>query len=116
MGQYNQIKSKYPEITVAVDVDRVNGVKTLLAKNNPPEVILLDDAFQHRKVAGGFNILLTPYNDLYINDTMLPTGNLREKVSGADRANLIIVSKCPSIISEEEQFEITKNLTVVIQI
>jgi tetraacyldisaccharide 4'-kinase len=106
-----QYYQKFKNIIVCVDADRVNAIQQLQKLANPPQVILLDDAFQHRKVAGGFNILLTPYNDLYINDTMLPTGNLREKVSGADRANLIIVSKCPSIISEEEQFEITKKLT-----
>jgi len=78
--------------------------------NNTPDVILLDDAFQHRKVEVGFNILLTPYGNLYVDDTMLPTGDLREKVSGADRAQIIIVTKCPENLSEEEQFSIADKL------
>ncbi|REE82319.1 lipid-A-disaccharide kinase [Lutibacter oceani] len=105
-----QYYQKFKDIIVCVDADRTNAIQQLQELVNPPQLILLDDAFQHRKVAGGFNILLTPYNDLYVNDTMLPTGNLREKVSGAGRANLIIVTKCPETLSEDEQFEITKKL------
>ncbi|MDD3722258.1 MAG: tetraacyldisaccharide 4'-kinase [Lutibacter sp.] len=105
-----QIYLKYPEVIVCVDVNRSNGITKLEQLKNPPEVILLDDAFQHRKVRGGLNILLTTFANLYVNDTMLPTGNLREKASGATRAQVIIVTKCSAAISENEQSEIIKKL------
>ncbi|HEY9221814.1 MAG TPA: tetraacyldisaccharide 4'-kinase [Lutibacter sp.] len=105
-----QIHIKYPEIIVCVDADRTNGIRKLEELENPPQVILLDDAFQHRKVRGGFNMLLTTYDKLYVNDTMLPTGDLREKASGANRAQAIVVTKCPADISETAQNEITKKL------
>ena len=105
-----QIHLKYPEAIVCVDANRTNGITKLEEMENSPQVILLDDAFQHRKVRGGFNILLTTYDNLYVNDTMLPTGDLREKASGANRAQAIVVTKCPADISENEQMEITKKL------
>ncbi|MBE0422582.1 MAG: tetraacyldisaccharide 4'-kinase [Lutibacter sp.] len=105
-----QIHLKFPEAIVCVDADRTNGITKLEELENPPMVILLDDAFQHRKVRGGFNILLTTYLNLYVNDTMLPTGDLRENASGANRAQAIIVTKCPADISENEQKEIIKML------
>jgi len=105
-----QIHLKYPEIIVSVDADRTNGIKQLEQLEIPPQVILLDDAFQHRKVQGGFNVLLTTYANLYVNNAMLPTGNLREKASGADRAQVIIVTKCAADISEKEQAKISKEL------
>ncbi|QCX38028.1 tetraacyldisaccharide 4'-kinase [Aureibaculum algae] len=105
-----QYYKKFSKVIVAVDADRVNGIHQLTQLVDNPEVILLDDAFQHRKVEAGLNVLLTPYNDLYVDDKMLPTGNLREKVSGAERAKLIVVTKCPSELNEKEQFEITKKL------
>jgi len=105
-----QFYKKFPEILVCVDENRVAAIKKLKALEVPPDIVLLDDAFQHRKVAGGFNILLTPYGNLYVDDSMLPTGNLRERVDGADRAQVIIVTKCPTILSENEQFEITKKI------
>jgi tetraacyldisaccharide 4'-kinase len=98
-----QFYTKFNSIQVAVDADRKNGIEQLLSQKMKPEVILLDDAFQHRKVKAGFYILLTSYNDFYSNDCMLPTGNLRESRSGANRANLIIVTKCPKDLSIEEQ-------------
>ena len=101
---------KFPTIIVSVDVDRRNGIQQLKQLESPPEIILLDDAFQHRKVEGGFSILLTSYQNLYVDDVMLPTGNLREKVSGAERAQVIIVTKCPTDLNEEAQFEIAKKL------
>ncbi len=105
-----QYYQKFKDIIVAVDTDRVNGIKQLKKLHSPPEIILLDDAFQHRKVTAGFNILLTPYNDLYVDDTMLPTGNLREKIEGATRAQMIVVTKCPKELTDEQQFEVAKKL------
>lgn len=105
-----QFYKKFPNIQVAVDANRKNGIEQLLSQSNKPDVILLDDAFQHRKVKAGFYILLTAYNDLFINDFMLPTGNLRESRSGAKRADMIIVTKCPRDISELAQNKIKKSL------
>lgn len=105
-----QYYKKFKDIIVAVDADRVNGINQLKLLESPPEIILLDDAFQHRKVQAGFNILLTPYNDLYVDDAVLPSGNLREKIEGADRAQVIIVTKCPNNLSEKEQYEIAAKL------
>ena len=107
-----QFYSKFPNIQVAVDVDRKNGIEQLLYQTSKPEIILLDDAFQHRKVKAGFYILLTPYNELYCDDFQLPTGNLRESRSGAKRANIIIVTKCPSDLSNESRNEIIKKLNI----
>ncbi|RTY74344.1 tetraacyldisaccharide 4'-kinase [Flavobacterium sp. LS1R10] len=107
-----QFYQKFPSIQVAVDADRKNGIEQLLSQSIKPEVILLDDAFQHRKVKAGFYILLTSYGDLYSDDCMLPTGNLRESQSGAARANVIMVTKCPHNLSFEEQDDIKKRLKV----
>jgi len=108
-----QYYQKFSTIKIAVDADRVNGIEELNRLEEKPEVILLDDAYQHRKVEGGFNILLTAYDDLYIDDKMLPTGNLREQVSGAKRAQVIIVTKCPNDLSEDTQLNIEKKLHTI---
>ncbi|SFZ93818.1 tetraacyldisaccharide 4'-kinase [Flaviramulus basaltis] len=97
---YNKYKK---DIDVAVDADRQNGIEELVSLEQVPDVILLDDAFQHRKVKAGFNILLTTYSNPYFNDMVLPTGNLREPKIGAKRANIIIVTKCPEGLSEAEK-------------
>src|SRR5690606_8886804 len=78
--------------------------------NPSPEVIVLDDAYQHRKVKAGFYILLTAYGDIYADDYLLPAGNLREGRSGAKRADVIVVTKCPADITEAEQQKIKKKL------
>ena len=105
-----QYYEKFKNIQVAVDADRKNGIEQLLSQVNKPEVILLDDAFQHRKVKAGFYILLTSYGDLYSDDFILPTGNLRESRSGAKRANVVIVTKCPVTLSLDEQNQIKRYL------
>lgn len=105
-----QFFQKFATIQVSVDADRKNGIEQLLAQQEKPEIILLDDAFQHRKVKAGFYILLTSYGDLYSDDFLLPTGNLRECKSGAKRANVIIVTKCPSSLSSNERNEIKNKL------
>lgn len=103
-----QFFSKFKKIQVAVDANRKNGIEQLLSQKNQSQVILLDDAFQHRKVKAGFYILLTSYADLYADDWMLPTGNLREYRSNANRAQVIIVTKCPPNLSQESQ-QIVRN-------
>jgi tetraacyldisaccharide 4'-kinase len=107
-----QLYQKFDNIQVAVDADRKNGIQQLLSQEPKPEVILLDDAFQHRKVKAGFYIMLTSFGDLYSDDFMLPTGNLRECRSGVKRANVIIVTKCPATLSVEEQNQIKDSLKV----
>lgn len=101
-----QFYKKFPNIQVAVDTDRKNGITQLLLQHKKPDIILLDDAFQHRKVKAGFYILLTAYSDLFCDDFILPTGNLRESRSGKSRANIIVVTKCPATISKAEQEQI----------
>lgn len=98
-----QFKQKFPGITVAVCADRRTGIDQLKGK---AEIVLLDDAFQHRKVKPSFHILLTPYHDLYMDDLILPAGNLRESARGIKRADIVIVTKCPNNISYAEQQEI----------
>lgn len=95
-----QFHLKFPDVMVTVDANRSHGIQRLLPSK--PEVILLDDAFQHRKVKAGFYILLTAYNDLYADDFMLPMGNLRESRSGAHRADIVIVTKCPKSLPGSE--------------
>ncbi|MCB0461541.1 MAG: tetraacyldisaccharide 4'-kinase [Flavobacteriaceae bacterium] len=107
-----QFYQKFSEIIVSVGEDRQLAIEQLLQLEKSPEVLLLDDAFQHRKVQAGLNILLTSYNDLYVNDMVLPTGNLREPKSGAKRADLIIVTKCPENISVKEQEKIKDELKI----
>jgi tetraacyldisaccharide 4'-kinase len=96
-----QIKQKFPETTVAVCENRVKGVKTLLEEKNEkiPDVILLDDAFQHRRIAAGINILLIDYNRPLKDDLLLPAGRLREGISQMQRANVIVFTKCPNEIT-----------------
>ena len=105
-----QIKRKFPDVTVAVDADRVGGVKRLLELKDKPEVILLDDAFQHRWLEAGYYILLTPYSQPYTRDYLLPAGNLRELRSGASRAHCIIVTKCPPNLGKSEMDALHKEL------
>ena len=75
-----------------------------------PELILLDDAFQHRKVKAGLNILLTTYDNLYTHDFMLPSGNLREPKTGANRADIIVVTKCPMQLSNLEKKTVLRQI------
>lgn len=101
-----QLHQKFKDVIVSVDGDRQNGIAKLSELQESPEIILLDDAFQHRKVKAGLNILLTTYNKLYVDDFTLPTGNLREPKYGAKRAQIIIVTKCPNDLNEDERQKI----------
>ncbi|WP_026933660.1 tetraacyldisaccharide 4'-kinase [Christiangramia echinicola] len=103
-----QFKIKFPETIVAVDANRREGIEEL--KKYSPDLILLDDAFQHRKVQAGLYILLTAFGDLYTDDFVLPVGNLRESSKGAERAQIIIVTKCPDDLSSSEMSRIRKKL------
>ncbi|WP_297087246.1 tetraacyldisaccharide 4'-kinase [uncultured Draconibacterium sp.] len=96
-----QIKNKFPDVTVSVCEDRVKGVEKLLepAEGKTPDVVLLDDAFQHRRITPGINILLIDYNRQIKNDTLLPAGRLREGVYQMRRANIILFTKCPEEVT-----------------
>lgn len=111
-----QIHQKFPQITVAVDADRKNGIEKLLSLKDKPEVILLDDAFQHRRVKAGFYILLSAFDDLFCDDFLLPTGNLRESRKGAKRADVIIITKCPKDLSEIAQQNIINKIGLEVPI
>ena len=100
---------KYPGIQVAVDEDRVDGVTHLLGEQRV-EVVLLDDAFQHRSISAGLNILLTEYQRLYMDDYLFPAGTLRDVRSAAKRADIIVISKAPKDLSEQEKQQITDKL------
>ena len=106
-----QFFKKFKKINVAVDENRVNGIQKLKQKE-PLDIILLDDAFQHRKVKASCYILLTKYEDLYTDDFILPTGNLRESKNGAKRAHIIIVTKCPIALTSEKKQEVIRKLNV----
>lgn len=105
-----QMHLKFKKVDFAVDANRVRGVNLLKEKNNNIDVVLLDDAFQHRAVKAGFYILLTSFDDLFIDDFLLPTGNLREMKSGVNRADVIIVSKTPNNTSEKVKEAVRKRL------
>ncbi len=105
-----QFYRKFKDVCVAVDEKRVNGLEALQKLKPDVDLVLLDDAFQHRYVKAGFNILLTAYDKLYTDDLLLPAGDLRESKKGADRADVIIISKCPANISEQRQLEIVKKI------
>ena len=106
-----QMKKKFPTITVAVDKKRTRGIETLTNQDSNKsdiDVILLDDAFQHRHVKPGINILLVDYHRLVIYDKLLPAGRLREPLKGKNRADIVIVTKCPKELKPMEYRVITK--------
>lgn len=107
-----QLKRKFPQLTVAVDANRVRGINLLKEKNPALQVVLLDDAFQHRYVAPGLNILLVDYNRPPCFDSMLPAGDLREPPSSMDRADMVVVTKAPPTISPMDQRIFTRNLNL----
>jgi len=105
-----QIKMKFPEITVAVGENRTSALHALLQQKPQIEVVLLDDAFQHRRVKPKLSVLLTDYQNLFTRDLPLPSGRLRECFSGYRRADIIIVSKCPESLSPKEKSDIRKEI------
>ncbi|MDR3327035.1 MAG: tetraacyldisaccharide 4'-kinase [Prevotellaceae bacterium] len=98
-----QIFCKFEQIIVAVDRNRVQAIENLLALPCPPDVILLDDAFQYRKLTPSKQIVLVDYNRPVFNDRILPCGRLREGCRGLKRANSVIVTKCPNNLSQQER-------------
>lgn len=106
-----QYATKYNDLQVAVCEDRSLGISLLKAEKISPEVILLDDAFQHRKVTPRFSILLTSYSELFYEDYVLPAGNLRDLRNQAKRAQAIVVTKCPANITKEERTAIRSKIS-----
>ncbi len=108
-----QIKLKYPSVMVAVDEKRVRGIEKILQiSERRPDVLILDDAFQHRYVTPAINILLIDFSRMITEDDLLPLGSLREPASNRDRANIIIVTKCPREIKPIDERIITKDLHI----
>ena len=106
-----QMKSKFPNVRVAVDENRCHGIEQLLKLDKPAvDVVLLDDAFQHRYVKPGMNILLTDFHRLLCDDTLLPAGRLREPSNGKNRAQIVIVTKCPDDVKPIDFNIIAKRL------
>ncbi len=94
-----QYMRKFPQSYVAVDANRRRGITSLENLDPKPGVVLLDDAFQHRKIRAGLNILLTDFHNLYPNDYLFPAGSLRDTVKAAKRADIIVVTKTPKVFS-----------------
>ncbi|MEX2371079.1 MAG: tetraacyldisaccharide 4'-kinase [Bacteroidales bacterium] len=107
-----QLKQKFPELTVAVDRRRVNGIRQILKMHEPPDVILLDDAYQHRYVNPGKSILLIDYNRNITEDFLLPAGRLREPVSAKKRADIILITKSPNRLKPIEMRNLVKKLNI----
>ena len=109
-----QMKQKFPQIHMAVDADRCNGIEQLCKEKIAPgtDVVLLDDAFQHRHVKAGVNILLVDYNRLITEDALLPAGRMREPLSGKDRAHAVIITKCPKDLKPMEYRVLTKQMNL----
>ena len=109
-----QMKTKFSDIYVAVDANRREGIARLTTdpETNDVGVILLDDAFQHRYVKPGINILLVDYHRLIIYDKLLPAGRLREPLSGKRRADFVIVTKCPADLRPMDIRVLTKAMSL----
>lgn len=105
-----QMHNKFPDVTVAVAEERVMGIPQLLYEKPSTQIIILDDAFQHREVRAGLNILLTDSKNLYSQDFLLPAGNLRDVKSSSGRADIIIVTKCEPGITDKEKQDIIQQL------
>lgn len=105
-----QFHLKFPDVPISVGERRVEAIPQLLHDRPGTQAIILDDAFQHRAIRAGLNIILTDYNNLYTRDFYLPTGDLRDLRSSAKRADIIVVTKCKADLTGEEKNKIIKEL------
>jgi len=105
-----QFYLKFPEVPVAVGEERLDAIPQLLQDRPDVECIILDDAFQHRAIKAGLNILLTDFNNLFTRDFFLPTGDLRDLKSSYKRAEIIVVTKCNAELTEEKKKEIINEI------
>jgi len=108
-----QLKTKFPNIVVAVCEDRYIGVRRLKRRHADLDVVVLDDAFQHRRIKPGLSILLTQADRLYVEDQLLPLGRLREQKEGSLRANIVVVTKCSEHMQPIEQRIVDTKLHVL---
>jgi tetraacyldisaccharide 4'-kinase len=105
-----QFYNKFPDVAVAVGEERIVAIPQLLHDRPQTQVIILDDAYQHRAIHAGLNILLTECSNLFTRDFFLPTGDLRDQRTAYKRADIIIVTKCPPDFSEAEKNKIKKEI------
>src|SRR5260221_13131671 len=105
-----QFYLKFPGISVAVGEERLEAIPQLLHDKPGTQVIILDDAFQHRSINAGLNILLTDYGNLFTRDFYLPTGDLRDLKSSYKRADIIIVTKCKPELTRKEADDIREEI------
>lgn len=108
-----QMKTKFPDATVAVDKDRCHAINLLTGLNKGIDAIVLDDAFQHRYVKPGISILLVDYHRPIVNDELLPSGRLREPARGKGRADIIIITKCPKDLRLTDYGAIAKSMKLL---
>ncbi len=109
-----QMHTKYPEVTIAVAEQRVPAIPQILHERPQTQIVILDDAFQHRPLRAGMNILLTTYSKPFTSDYFLPTGTLRDSRTSAKRADVIVVTKCPPNMTEEEKNALIRNINPAI--
>ena len=107
-----QFHLKFPQVAVAVGEERLVAIPQLLHDRPGTGVIILDDAFQHRAISAGLNILLTDYNNPFYNDWFLPTGDLRDERRSYKRAHIIVVTKCPATLGTDEKTTIAKQIAL----
>ncbi len=105
-----QFYSKFPQVAVAVGEERMVAVPQLLHDKPDTQLVILDDAFQHRAIKAGLNILLTECNNLFTQDFFFPTGDLRDQKTSAKRADIIVITKCPADLPETEKEKIAQQL------
>ncbi len=108
-----QYFKKFDNIKVAVDENRCEGMERLLQDENPPQIVLLDDAYQHRKIKPGLNVLLTDYYNLYSDSRLFPAGNLRDIKKAAKRAEIIVVTKSPNVITPYYRRDVESKLKLL---
>lgn len=104
------VACKFPQVLVAACEKRVEGIRRLLQREGPPQVVVLDDSFQHRQIKPTINILLTEYGSPYYNDCVLPFGDLRESRRARFRANIVVITKSPETINPIERHSIVSRL------
>ena len=105
-----QFHLKFPDVTVAVGEERVVAIPQLLHDKPDTKVIILDDAFQHRTVRAGLNIVLSDYSNLFTRDWFLPTGDLRDEKNSYKRADILVVTKCRPELSVAEKTAILEEI------
>ena len=106
-----QFHLKFPDLPVAVGEERIEAIPQLLHDKPDTQAIILDDAFQHRTVKAGFNIVLTEYNNLFTRDFFLPMGDLRDQPASVNRAQIIVITKCPIDLSIEEKNHLIQEIS-----